>query len=163
MIDRVILERPASPGLSIGVLARLTGVNAETIRYYEREHVLPEPSRGNARYRVYAQIDVERLLFVRRARDLGFTLDEVRELISLSDEPNRSCADVDALARAHLVQVEAKIAQLHALQLELSRVIGECGGGQAIADCRILRALGARSGDRSPVSSDITNLARSRG
>lgn len=144
-IEHAIPERPPTSGLSIGMLARLTGVNAETIRYYEREHVLPEPSRSNARYRVYAQVDVERLLFVRRARDLGFTLDEVRELISLSDEPSRSCADVDALARAHLVRVKAKIEQLQALQLELSRVIGECRGGQAIADCRILHALGART------------------
>ena len=141
MIQHRSHESSDAPTLSIGELARRTGVNAVTIRYYERASVLPVPARGNAQYRVYAQADVDRLAFVRRARELGFTLDEVRELLSLADEPNRPCADVDALARAHLAQVEEKLAQLDALRRELARVIGECRGGRAISDCRILRAL----------------------
>ena len=131
----------APVGMVIGALAERTGVTAETIRYYERVGVLPEPTRGNAGYRRYGAADVERLSFVRRARDLGFSLDEVRELLSLADDPDRPCAEVDQLARAHLVQVEAKLAQLAALQAELGRVIGQCRGGVAVADCRILRAL----------------------
>lgn len=125
----------------IGALAERTGVTAETIRYYERVGVLPQPVRGNAGYRRYGPADVERLSFVRRARDLGFSLDEVRELLSLADEPDRPCAEVDQLARAHLAQVEAKIAQLAALRAELVRVIGACRGGVAVSDCRILHAL----------------------
>ncbi|MCC6769714.1 MAG: helix-turn-helix domain-containing protein [Gemmatimonadaceae bacterium] len=132
--------------MTIGALAERTGVTVETIRYYERAGVLPHPVRSNpgyahGGYRRYRERDVERLLFVRRARDLGFALQEVRELMSLADDPTRPCAEVDALARSHLAQVEAKIAQLAALQHELRSVVSECRGGFAIADCQILRAL----------------------
>ena len=132
--------------MTIGALSERTGVGVETIRYYERVGVLPRPSRGtagvaHAGYRRYGAADVERLAFVRRARELGFSLDEVRELMSLADEPDRPCADVDRIARAHLVRVEAKLAQLAALQAELTRIIGACRGGAAVADCQILRAL----------------------
>ena len=137
-------------GLTIGALAARTGVTAETIRYYERVGVLPRPARGgsalrHAGYRRYGAADVERLAFVRRARDLGFSLDEVRDLLSLADDPARPCAEVDALARTHLAQVEAKLAHLAALRTELRRVTGACRGGVAVADCRILRALSAAS------------------
>ncbi len=134
---------PAAATLVIGELAACTGTTPETIRYYERVGVLPAPARtGAGRCRRYGAVDVERLGFVRRARDLGFSLDEVRDLMSLSDDPGRPCADVDQLARAHLAQVEAKLAQLAALRTELIRVIGECRGGRAVADCQILRTLG---------------------
>ncbi len=99
-------------GLTIGALAERTGVTAETIRYYERVGVLPRPTRGaagvgHAGYRRYGPADVERLAFVRRARDLGFSLDGVRELLSFADDPGRPCAGVDQRARAHLAQVRA--------------------------------------------------------
>jgi DNA-binding transcriptional MerR regulator len=133
-------------GITIGALAERTGVTAEAIRYYERVGVLPRPTRGaaahaHAGYRRYGAADVERLSFVRRARDLGFSLDEVRDLLSLAGDPGRPCADVDRMARAHLEHVEAKIARLSALRTELRRVIGACRGGLAVADCQILRAL----------------------
>ncbi len=136
----------AAGGMTIGALAERTGVTAETIRYYERVGVLPRPARGTAAqthagYRRYGTADAERLAFVRRARDLGFSLDEVRDLLSLADDPARPCAEVDAMARTHLAQVEAKLAQLSALRTELRRVIGECRGGVAVADCQIVRAL----------------------
>lgn len=128
--------------LVIGELAERTGTSPETIRYYERVGVLPVPARaGGGRYRRYGTGDVERLLFVRRARDLGFSLDEVRELLGLADQPDRSCAEVDQLARAHLASVNEKLAQLAALRDELERVIGACRGGLPIAECRILGAL----------------------
>lgn len=131
---------------TIGELARLTGVKAESIRYYEREGVLPEPERtGPGRYRRYGQSDVERLRFIRRARDLGFSLDEVREMLALAGHPEQPCDDVDRIARARLAQVEAKIEQLVALRAELRRVIAQCRGGTVIADCRILQAF--RTGD----------------
>ncbi|WP_411280454.1 MerR family transcriptional regulator [Gemmatimonas sp.] len=130
--------------MSIGELAARTGCTAEAIRYYEREGVVPRPARSGAgRYRRYDEADVERLAFLRRARDLGFSLAEVRELLAFNDgDPGRSCRDVDALARAHLAQVDAKITQLTALRSALAVVIDQCAGGRAVADCRILGALG---------------------
>lgn len=140
----------ARAGMTIGALSERTGVTIETIRYYERVGVLPRPTRHaagvtHAGYRRYRAADVERLAFVRRARELGFSLDEVRELLSLAEDPGRPCAEVDALARAHRAQVEAKITRLAALRAELDRVVGQCRGGFAVADCRILGALGAPS------------------
>src|SRR5688572_27442780 len=108
-IDRAAdLETP----LVIGELAARAGTTPETIRYYERVGVLPRPARsGGGRYRMYGSSDVERLTFVRRARELGFSLDEVRELLQLADHPERPCTDVDRLARAHLGAVDAKLNQ----------------------------------------------------
>jgi DNA-binding transcriptional MerR regulator len=133
--------------LTIGALAARTGVTAETIRYYERVGVLPRPSRRaagptHAGYRRYGPADVSRLAFVHRARELGFSLDEVRQLLSLARDPARPCAEVDALARAHLAKVDAKLAELAALRAELGLVISKCRGGMDVAECRILGALG---------------------
>lgn len=132
-----------STELSIGEVAARTGCTAEAIRYYEREGVVPRPPRiGTGRYRRYGPAHVERLAFLRRARELGFSLHEVRELLAFSHgDPGRSCSDVDRLARAHLAQVDAKIDQLNALRHALAGVIDQCGGGMAVADCRILGAL----------------------
>jgi DNA-binding transcriptional MerR regulator len=129
--------------LSIGELAARAGVTAEAVRYYEREGVVPPAARGGpGRYRKYGEADVERLRFVRRARDLGFSLDEVRGLLALADgSPSHPCTEVNTMARAHLAQVDAKLAQLAALRTELDRVIGECKGVVPVADCRILAAL----------------------
>jgi DNA-binding transcriptional MerR regulator len=133
-------------GLTIGQLAERTGCTAEAIRYYEREGVVPRPARaGSGRYRRYGAADVERIAFLRRARDLGFSLAEVRELLAFNDgDPAHSCHDVDQMARAHLAQVDAKIAQLTALRDALAGVIDQCRGGLAVADCRILGALGGQ-------------------
>lgn len=136
--------------LTIGELAARAGVGADVIRYYERVGVLPRPARGapgatHGGYRLYTGADVARLAFVRRARTLGFSLGEVRELLALAGEPGRPCGDVDRLARAHLAQVEAKLAELTALRAELARLVGACGGGRAVADCDILCRLGAES------------------
>ena len=133
--------------LSIGELAARAGVTPEAIRYYEREGVVPPAVRGGAgRYRRYGPADAERLRFIRRARDLGFSLDEVRELLALAaGEPDRPCDDVNRIARAHLAQVDAKLAQLAALRIELDRVIGACDGIVPVAECRILGALSGTS------------------
>lgn len=135
-------EKPA-PTLTIGELATRAGVSPEAIRYYEREGVVPSAVRsGTGRYRQYGEADVERLRFVRRARELGFSLDEVRGLLALADgSPSRPCTEVNRIARAHLAQVDAKLAQLTALRAELDRVIGECDGVVPVAECRILGAL----------------------
>jgi DNA-binding transcriptional MerR regulator len=128
---------------TIGELAGRTGCTPEAVRFYEREGVLPRPERrGGGRYRRYSAADVERVRFLKRARDLGFSLAEVRELMTLAaSDPQRPCTEVDALARAHLTQVEAKIAQLTSLRNELRQVIEGCRGGLGIGGCRILGAL----------------------
>lgn len=126
--------------VTIGELGKLTETKIETIRYYERIGLLPPPARTSGNYRVYSEDQVGRLSFVRRARDLGFTIDEVRELLSLSDQKDRSCEAVDAIARQHLADVDRKISDLRALRRELDNIIGQCGCG-TIADCRIIEAL----------------------
>ena len=136
-------RNPAATTLTIGELAAHAGVTPEAIRYYEREGVIPPAARGGAgHYRRYGAADAERLRFVRRARDLGFSLDEVRELLALAaEDPDRPCGEVNRIASAHLAQVEAKLAQLRALRAELGRLIAACDSNVALADCRLLGAL----------------------
>lgn len=137
---------PDAPVLVIGELAARTDTSPETIRYYERIGLLPPPPRrGSGRYRMYRAADVERLAFVRRARALGFSTDAVRDLLGLADDPERPCGEVGQLARAHLMAVEDKLAQLTALRDELQRLIGACAGEHPMAECRILGALSAQS------------------
>jgi len=126
--------------LKIGALGRATDTNVETIRYYERVGLLSKPPRTDGNYRAYGAPDLNRLSFIRRARDLGFSLDQVRALLELSDDKARDCATVDDLARDHLAEVERKIADLEALKAALSDLIASCCGG-TVADCRILEAL----------------------
>ena len=127
--------------MKIGELSRATGTNIETIRYYERIGLLPAPSRTAANYRSYGDAHRARLAFVRHSRDLGFTIEEIRSLLDLSDHPERDCADADRIATRHLQQVEEKITQLTLLREELTRIVGRCRGGIA-ADCRVIEALG---------------------
>lgn len=130
--------------MKIGELSRATATNIETIRYYERIGLLPAPDRTAANYRSYGDAHRSRLSFVRHSRDLGFTIEEIRSLLDLSDDPARDCSEADRIATAHLEQVEAKIAQLVLLRDELSRIVGRCRGGIA-ADCRVIEALGDHS------------------
>lgn len=130
--------------MKIGELSRATGTNIETIRYYERIGLLPAPARTAANYRSYGASHRARLAFVRHSRDLGFTIEEIRSLLDLSDHPARDCGDADRIATQHLEQVEGKIAQLTALRDELARIVGRCRGGLA-GDCRVIEALGDHS------------------
>ena len=131
--------------LSVGELAQRTGVSSEAIRSYEREGVIPPATRiGAGSYRQYGTADAERLRFVRRARDLGFSLEEVRELLALaSGDPARPCGDVNQIAHAHLAEVDIKLSQLRALRRELGRLIEACDRDAALADCSLLSALSA--------------------
>ena len=126
--------------MNIGELARAAETNAETIRYYERIGLLPAPPRTSGNYRDYSAAHVSRLSFTRRARDLGFSIDQIRALLGLSDQKNKLCDAVDAVAREHLAEVKRKLADLTALRRELESLIGQCRHG-TIADCRILEAL----------------------
>lgn len=126
--------------LTIGVLARETGTNIETIRYYEREGLLPQPARTSANYRAYEPQHLQRLGFIRKARDLGFSLPQVRALLSLSDDRNQSCAAIDEIAVTHRKEVEQKIRDLQALKTELDKLIDQCSCG-TVAECRIIESL----------------------
>jgi Cu(I)-responsive transcriptional regulator len=124
---------------SIGELAKATNTKVETVRYYERIGLLSEPARTAGNYRAYASEHMERLSFIRRARSLGFSLDQVRQLLALADDEARSCEGVDAIAREHLDEVDAKMADLAALRRELANLIHQCRSG-TIAECRIIEA-----------------------
>ncbi|KQP18664.1 MerR family transcriptional regulator [Methylobacterium sp. Leaf102] len=126
--------------MTIGDLAAATNTSVETIRWYEKVNLLPAPARSAGNYRLYGTEHLRRLGFIRRGRDLGFTLDQVRELLALADDRKRSCTEVDTIARAHLAEVERKLSDLTRLAHELRDVIGQCGCG-SVADCRIIEAL----------------------
>ena len=126
--------------LTIGDLSKATGTKVETIRYYERIGLLAPPDRTSGNYRAYGAKDLSQLSFIRRARDLGFGLEQVRKLLGLSDQKQRSCEAVDVIARVHLEDVDRKLADLKALRRELDSIIRHCGCG-TIAECRIIEAL----------------------
>lgn len=136
--------------LTIGDLAHSTGTKVETVRYYERIGLLPLAARTTGNYRAYTRPHVERLSFIRRARALGLSIEQVRELLSLADDRGRSCQAVDELARVHLATVERKLADLTALGQELEALLGQCHSG-TIAECRIIQAL-AHSGVPAPAT-----------
>ena len=127
--------------MSIGELARETGVKVVTIRYYEQIGVLPVARRTSANYRAYGTEHLQRLRFVRRCREFGFSLDQIRGLLRLSAGKATSCAQVCQLAERHLKSVEDKIADLKRLASELRRISASCNGRRAMADCRIIGAL----------------------
>ena len=127
--------------MKIGVLAQRTGTRAETIRFYEKSGLMAKPARTSGNYRSYGDEHLERLSFIRRARDLGFSLDDVRELLALADDRKRPCDGIDAIASIHLAEVERKIADLALMRDELARLIGSCRKGM-VANCRIVETLG---------------------
>ncbi len=137
-------KNSASDDLTIGQLAREGGCKVQTIRYYEQIGLMPDPARTEGNQRRYGPRHVQRLAFIRHGRELGFPLDAVRELLSLSDDADRSCAAADAVARDHLVAVERRLARLTALKVELERMIEQCRGG-SIADCHVIEVLADRS------------------
>ncbi|TPE45732.1 MerR family transcriptional regulator [Amaricoccus solimangrovi] len=127
--------------LSIGQLSEATGVKVPTIRYYEQIGLLPEPDRTGGNRRLYGEATRKRLAFVRHARDLGFPLESIRELLRMSDDPERSCVAADDIARRQLRAVKARIARLIALRDELERMLEMCSRG-TIAECRVIETLG---------------------
>ena len=126
--------------MQIGDLSKSTGVNIETIRYYERIGVLPKPGRQLNGRRTYAVGDAKRLGFIRHARDLGFDLADVRALLALQEQPEASCEDATRIARAQLDEVESRIERLLKLKAELSRMVSDCRTG-VVAECRVIEAL----------------------
>jgi MerR family mercuric resistance operon transcriptional regulator len=135
---------PEREQFPIGILSERSGVNIETIRYYERADLLPKPQRSAAGYRLYRTIDSDRLCFIRRARDLGFSLDEVRRLLDLADQKSRSCRRVHDIAVEHLAEVRAKIGDLRRMERVLATLVKACTQGTMPA-CPLLETL-AQSG-----------------
>ena len=126
--------------LTIGKLSDMTGCNVETIRYYERIGLLPEPRRSIGGQRLYGDGDVKRLTFVKRSRDLGFPIADVQNLLSCIDRGDYSCAEIRALTVAHLAEVRRKLADLRRLERALKEMVLKCDG-EDVADCPILEAL----------------------
>ena len=132
-------------GLQRAELARRTGANLETVRYYEKVGLLPPPPRTASGYRSYDDAHEQRLGFVLRARELGFSLDEIRALLRLADEREQPCAEASRLAASHLAEVRAKIADLKRMERVLKDVVMQCGDGTR-PDCPLIESL-FRSGD----------------
>lgn len=126
--------------LTIGRLAATTGCKVETIRYYERIGLLPAAERTSGNQRLYDDAARRRLSFLRHARELGFPLAAICELLRLADHPDQPCSSIDRIARGHLAQVRLRLVRLRALETELERIITQCRGG-AVADCRVIRSL----------------------
>lgn len=126
--------------IAIGELSLRTGVKVPTIRYYEQVGLMPAPIRTAGSQRRYGVAEVARLNFIRYSRELGFEVEAIRELLSMHTHPDQSCADVDLIARRHLVEVERRIERLTALRVELSRMIEECGNGR-VGECRVIATL----------------------
>jgi len=129
--------------LSIGQLAKKAEVNIQTVRYYERRGLLPDPPRRESGYRQYSQSDLARLRFIKHGKELGFSLREIIELLSLRVDPNTTCADVKKRAEAKLVDVEDKILALQRIKEALTHLVGLCRRRGPTSECPILEALEA--------------------
>lgn len=129
-------------GLRRAALARRTGCNLETIRYYEKIGVMPEPPRTASGYRVYDERHVCRLRFILRARELGFAIEEIRGLLGLVDGGTQTCAEVKERTERHLADVRAKIADLKRIEKVLAATAAQCSGEQ-VPECPVLEALGS--------------------
>ena len=126
--------------MKISEAAASSGCHLETIRYYERMGLMPKPHRTASGYREYSDGEVDRLRFITRSRDLGFSLDEIRSLLRLESDRTLSCSEIDAIAREHLADIRSKIRELNRIARELDRTIGACSGG-ARGQCSILATL----------------------
>ncbi len=136
MTDSITTTR----GYPIGAMSRRTGVNIETIRYYERIGIMPEPGRTAGGNRQYDHDHLKRLFFIRRCRQLGFSIEEIRALLAMVDARELSCAEVHAVTIAHLSDIKAKIADLKRLEKALAGMAAECSRGD-VPDCPIVETL----------------------
>ena len=127
--------------LTIGDVARQAGVRIETLRYYEREGLVASPPRSVSNYRLYPEDTVRRVQFIKRAQELGFSLKEIKELLSLRVDPTTSCADVRSRALEKITTIEEKLRALKAMKQSLMQLVEECSGQGEITDCPILASL----------------------
>ncbi|MEX2263362.1 MAG: MerR family DNA-binding protein [Bryobacteraceae bacterium] len=128
-------------GLKIGEVAKRGGVNLQTIRYYERERLLPKPPRLSSGYRMFPADAVHRVRFIKRAQELGFSLAEIRELLSIQIDPKKECSDVQRLAKAKIADIDEKIRTLEAMKRVLSGLMQICPGSGPSSECPILESI----------------------
>jgi DNA-binding transcriptional MerR regulator len=126
--------------ITIGRLSKAAGVKVTTIRYYESIGLMGKPDRSESGQRLYGDDAVQKLSFIRHARDLGFPMEAVKELIELQTQPDHDCASVDSIARSQLTDVRKRLSQLEALESELKRMIKGCEGGRVEA-CQVMNTL----------------------
>lgn len=131
--------------MRIGELAKATDTQVETIRYYEREALLPQPGRTDGNYRVYGPEHVERLSFIRYCRGLGMALDEIRELLRLKDSPPQDCSGINALIDEHIKHVAVRIKELKVLQRQLVELRTGCAGKASVSECGVLSGIAQAS------------------
>jgi MerR family transcriptional regulator, copper efflux regulator len=146
--------------IHIGEVARQSGVGVETIRFYEKEGLMPEPPRRDSGYRLYQQDAVLRLRFIQRAKDLGFSLKEIKELLSLRIDPATTCEDVLKRAEMKSRDIEGKIRTLQRMKKVLSNLVAACPGQGPVDDCPILESLEDKDSPRPPISSSPARNAR---
>lgn len=127
--------------LTIGQVAKQTGVKIETIRFYEREALIAQPLRNTSGYRQYSADDVRRIRFIKRAKELGFTLKEIAELLSLKADPKSSCADIKVRAAGKIKDLEERLSTLQNMKSILIQLVLTCNGKGTTKDCPILDAL----------------------
>ena len=127
--------------LTIGKVAAQTGVKVPTIRYYEGIGLLPEPGRSRGNQRVYDLSAVKRLSFIAHARELGFGLEQIRELLNLADDPEQSCEHANEIAAAHLKAIESRMKRLRSLKKELLNIVHVCSANGTIKDCQVIETL----------------------
>lgn len=132
-------------GMKIGELAQATLCSVETVRYYEREGLLPAPTRSSGNYRMYGHAHVERLQFIRHCRSLDMTHDEIRTLLSFRDAPDRQCEEVNTLLDEHIGHVVQRIGELKHLERELKKLRSQCRVVRATRDCAIMQSLARNS------------------
>lgn len=137
--------------MKIGELAQLTNTQTNTIRFYEREALLPEANRSDSNYRIYGDEHVERLSFIRHCRSLDMTLDEIRLLLHFKDTPSEKCDELNQLLDDHIGQVAHRIRDLRKLEKQLTTLREQCQSGRQAVDCGILRKL-ADTASRTPHS-----------
>jgi len=126
--------------ISIGEMSRRSNVKVPTIRFYEQKGLISAPERSEGNQRRYSIVELQRLSFIRHARDLGLTIDAIRELIELSDRPEESCAFADEIAAQHLESIQDKISQLKKLEKELQRIVSGCEGDD-VKNCYVIQSL----------------------
>jgi MerR family transcriptional regulator, copper efflux regulator len=128
-------------GLTIGEVAEQANVHMETLRYYERRGLVARPPRSASNYRRYPEDTVRRVRFIKRAQELGFSLNDIQELLSLRADSEAGCAEVRACAEAKMKDIDAKIGALTAMKYALSTLVAECSGEGPVSDCPILASL----------------------
>jgi MerR family mercuric resistance operon transcriptional regulator len=127
--------------LTRGQLAKKAQVGTETVRYYERRGLIPEPDRRESGYRQYPPETVTRIQFIKHAKELGFSLTEIHELLSLQLNPALSCSEVKKIAEAKIRHIDEKIGKLQRMKRSLTELTRECSGNKPVSDCNILKAL----------------------